>query len=283
MSRDLSQEEQQALAEMRSAFKHEEFLPWLRQQVWQWCVQQYRRSDPSDEGRNAQHPNVQKELQRHKQERSNQKCLEGLVPISGGEDLSLLDCCALSASFWDIYGVVPQVIRENDLEDIPTPAVAFWATKMVVEDATEADLRGIGGAAQWVCTAWSSKQAAQDSEDSLREATSIQTVDVEPLDDAVDAAETNLTKQQLLLFRRLKQTRHFVSFDSLADVEGAWQKRSFDSGTISDSTIKQGLKRLKVGLPEPAFDLTIDVKTRRARLVRLLDESPTKAGQTLDK
>lgn len=98
--------------------------------------------------------------------------------------------------------------------------------------------------------------------------------------ESLAAAEALLTPQGACLFACLRQTRFYVDFDDLAEVEGAWQKRSCADGRVSDGTILKALKRMKISLAGSEFDVAIRERLGRkqARLYRLADDVSSQAA-----
>ncbi|MCR9293337.1 MAG: hypothetical protein NXI32_11505 [bacterium] len=79
-----------------------------------------------------------------------------------------------------------------------------------------------------------------------------------------DAVESVLRGLLLALFQRLRKTKHFVAFDTLADEVAGWRKLP-----PKDRAIVGALKRLKDAIGEFDFDLEIHSSDRRAKLVFL--------------
>ncbi|MCY2990881.1 MAG: hypothetical protein NTY19_23845 [Planctomycetota bacterium] len=90
-------------------------------------------------------------------------------------------------------------------------------------------------------------------------------------EDDSDPIEDALERQTLLLYRRLKVSRNFVSYNTLADHDCGWRK------SPSDSTITRALKKLQEALNTltHAPELKIEHTVRRVtRIIHTLISSP---------
>jgi hypothetical protein len=96
-----------------------------------------------------------------------------------------------------------------------------------------------------------------------REAIAKHPSDLPAVETGTDTIEDVLTGLSLGLFQRMRKSKHFLSFDSLSEIQG-WRKRP-----PNDPAIVKALERLKVAVEEFAFDVEIRTKERRAKLTKL--------------
>lgn len=84
-----------------------------------------------------------------------------------------------------------------------------------------------------------------------------------PNESALPAIEDNLSGQKRKLLQCLRQTRNFVSFDSLAESE------CFRTKDPIGPTVEKALKRLKEKISEYGYDIEIRSSERRVKLFLL--------------
>lgn len=70
-----------------------------------------------------------------------------------------------------------------------------------------------------------------------------------------------LSPQEHKVFLRLKKTKHYVAFESLAEVPGAWRN---DPDSVSDEAIMKKIRRINEKVSD--FGYSIDTSSRRAKL-----------------
>ena len=85
-----------------------------------------------------------------------------------------------------------------------------------------------------------------------------------PDDTAIEHLLTGLSPQERRLFEGLQESRHWITFESLAEIPGAWRN---PHGEVTDAAIIKKIRRMNEKLADR--HVLIETSDRRAKLVRL--------------